>query len=197
MSTRSNTPIPPSQLARGSPKPSPARVGHRARLYSATLAPDDRPEDERSGRRLDRRQGGGDLLRERIAAHFKRRRPARRGIGLRRDVRFSLGDGPRSTEPSPFVFGIPAWCVTIAIMRGDAIVAGVILRADHRRALLRRRGAGTTAERPTRPGRRGRNAPDRHPRLGANHRVPARSSRASSSSFSTRAACSCATGPAR
>jgi myo-inositol-1(or 4)-monophosphatase len=74
---------------------------------------------------------------------------------------------------SPFVFGIPAWCVSIAVMAGEEIVAGVIYAPETDELFSARRGGGATLNgRPMRvaetvtlqSGVLG---------LGANHRVPA------------------------
>lgn len=73
---------------------------------------------------------------------------------------------------SPFVFGIPAWCVSIALMREDTIVAGVIYAPTRDELFSAMRGGGAhlngtplsvLAEATIKTGVVG---------LGANHRVP-------------------------
>ncbi|WP_182086270.1 inositol monophosphatase [Aureimonas sp. ME7] len=74
---------------------------------------------------------------------------------------------------SPFVFGIPAWCVSVAVMRGAEIVAGVIYAPTTNELYSARRGDGATmngapirvADTTLRTGVLG---------MGANHRVPSR-----------------------
>lgn len=75
---------------------------------------------------------------------------------------------------SPFVNGIPAWCVSIAVMQADTTVAGVIFAPSTGELYAARRGAGATLDGvrlvlsddvTLQTGVMG---------LGANHRVPAR-----------------------
>ncbi|ALN75188.1 inositol monophosphatase [Aureimonas sp. AU20] len=73
---------------------------------------------------------------------------------------------------SPFVFGIPAWCVSIAVMAEERIVAGVIFAPETAELFSARRGGGATLN-----GRPMRVAQDSSLQsgvlgLGANHRVP-------------------------
>ncbi|WP_152047338.1 inositol monophosphatase family protein [Aureimonas psammosilenae] len=75
---------------------------------------------------------------------------------------------------SPFVFGIPAWCVSVAVMRGQEIVAGVVFAPTTNELYSARRGAGARMN-----GAAIRVAPNVSLRngvlgLGANHRVPSR-----------------------
>lgn len=112
------------------------------------------------------------LLRERIAARF----PADGILG----EEYGLQDGTSGfrwvMDPidgtSPFVFGIPAWCVSIAVMEGERIVAGVIYAPTTDELYSARRGGGATLN-----GRPIHVAGDRTLQngvlgLGANHRVP-------------------------
>ncbi|WP_294641346.1 inositol monophosphatase [uncultured Aureimonas sp.] len=138
---------------------------------------------DRSRLTIDQKMNGQDvvsiadkevetLLRERIAARFP-------DDGLLGEE-YGLQDGSSGfrwvMDPidgtSPFVFGIPAWCVSIAVMEGETIVAGVIYAPTTDELYSARRGGGATLNgRPIRvsgeatlqTGILG---------LGANHRVP-------------------------
>lgn len=114
------------------------------------------------------------LLRERIAARFPDDGLLGEEYGLQEGTSGFRWVMDPIDGTSPFVFGIPAWCVSIAIMRGDAIVAGVIYAPTTDELYSARRGAGTTlnghrvqvAEAATlQTGILG---------LGANHRVPSK-----------------------
>ncbi|GGE05416.1 inositol monophosphatase [Aureimonas endophytica] len=75
---------------------------------------------------------------------------------------------------SPFVFGIPAWCVSIAVMRGSEIVAGIIYAPTVDELYSARRGQGAAMNgRPIRVAE-GITLRNGVLGLGANHRVPSR-----------------------
>ncbi|RIX98478.1 inositol monophosphatase [Aureimonas flava] len=140
---------------------------------------------DRSRLTVDRKTSGQDvvsvadkevetLLRKRIAARF----PEDGLLG----EEYGLQDGTSGfrwvMDPidgtSPFVFGIPAWCVSIAVMRGETIVAGVIYAPTTDELYSARRGGGATLN--GRPIRVAETATLQTGvlGLGANHRVPSR-----------------------
>jgi myo-inositol-1(or 4)-monophosphatase len=140
---------------------------------------------DRSRLTIDQKMNGQDvvsiadkevetLLRERIAARF----PADGLLGEEYGLQEGTSGFRWVMDPidgtSPFVFGIPAWCVSIAVMEGDRIVAGVIYAPTTDELYSARRGGGATLNgQPIRvsdtatlqTGVLG---------LGANHRVPSR-----------------------
>ncbi|MBB3938175.1 inositol monophosphatase family protein [Aureimonas phyllosphaerae] len=114
------------------------------------------------------------LLRERIAASFPDDGLLGEEYGLQEGTSGFRWVMDPIDGTSPFVFGIPAWCVSIAIMRGDAIVAGVIYAPTTDELYSARRGGGATlngqpihvsSEATLQSGVLG---------LGANHRIPSR-----------------------
>ncbi|WP_062212909.1 inositol monophosphatase [Aureimonas sp. AU12] len=114
------------------------------------------------------------LLRERITARFPDDGLLGEEYGLQEGASGFRWVMDPIDGTSPFVFGIPAWCVSIAIMQGDAIVAGVIYAptTDELYSARRRNGATlngqpirVSSEATLQSGVLG---------LGANHRIPSR-----------------------
>lgn len=114
------------------------------------------------------------LLRERIAARFPHDGLLGEEYGLQEGTSGFRWVMDPIDGTSPFVFGIPAWCVSIAVMEGERIVAGVIYAPTTDELYSARRGGGAwlngqpirVADAATlQTGVLG---------LGANHRVPSR-----------------------
>lgn len=112
------------------------------------------------------------LLRERISAAF----PDDSILGEEYGLEGGTSGFTWVMDPidgtSPFVFGIPAWCVSIALMQGDAIVAGVIYAPTRDEIYTARRGGGAHMNGQAMHVSREGTIKTGVIGLGANHRVP-------------------------
>lgn len=75
---------------------------------------------------------------------------------------------------SPFIFGIPAWCVSVAVVKGERAVAGVIYAPCADELFAAAKGAGATMN--GEPLKLGTTITLKNGvvGIGANHRIPAR-----------------------
>lgn len=139
---------------------------------------------DRSRLTIDQKMNGQDvvsiadkevetLLRERIAASFPDDGLLGEEYGLQEGTSGFRWVMDPIDGTSPFVFGIPAWCLSIAVMQGERIVAGVIYAPTTDELYSARRGAGATMNGQPIHVLESATLQTGVLGLGANHRVPA------------------------